>query len=731
MADITQSNDDEESTSEESREKKLLAQAHARFKTETEATNERRRVALEDLKFRAGEQWDQSIRAQRELDRRPCLTINKIPQFVQQITNDQRQNRPSLKVHPVDSAADPETAKVIQGLVRHIEYNSSADAAYDTAFEGAVIGGFGYWRVITEYADPASFDQEIMIKRIPNPFSVRFDPHSVEPDGSDAEWASVEEILSKDEYRAKYPDSEMASADSWDMVGATNPDWIEDGSARVAEYFYKEYVKKQIALLQDGSIVEKSKVPKGTPIVKERMARIPAIKWCKINGCEILEETDWPGMYIPIVPTYGQDLNVDGDRILEGIVRHAKDPARAYNYWNSAQTETIALAPRTPWIVEEGQVEGYEDDWASANTRNHAYLKYKGKSINGQPIGPPQRQAFEPAIQGITQAMMMASDNIKATTGIYDSSLGNRSNEVSGVAIQRRNQQAQTSNFHFVDNLNRSQKHTGRIVVDLIPYVYDTARVIRIIGDEEAQELVSVNQPIIVDGKPIIYKLDTGKYDVTLETGPSFASKRQEAAASMMEISKTNPQMMQIAGDLMVKNMDWPGAEQVAERLKKMLPPQLQEPDKNAPPVPPQVQQKMQQMSKMVEDLTTQLHKVHDERDQKLLELESKERIEFKKLEVQLEIERAKLDAKDSLALLSAEISGIENRLKMLNVGIPMDAEQQQMDQAQAPQGMPPQEMPPQQMPGGPPAGAPMDGPNPSGGGSPGQPMGQPEGSMQ
>lgn len=719
---------EEESSTEESRQKKLLEQAHARWKLADEATNESRILALEDLKFRAGEQWDEHIRAQRELDRRPCLTINKIPQFVQQITNDQRQNRPSLKVHPVDDKADVPTGKVIQGMFRHIEYNSSADAAYDTAFEGSVTGGFGFWRVATEYADPMSFDQEIMIKRIPNALSVRLDPFSIEPDGSDAEWGSVEQILSKEEYRAQYPDSKLAGPDEWETVGNAVPDWMPDGAARVAEYFYKEYQEKQIALLPDGTVVEKSKVPDGVKPIKERKARIPVVKWCKINGCEVLAEKEWKGKYIPIVPVYGQELNIDGKRVLEGIVRHAKDPARAYNYHNSAQTEAIALAPRTPWIIEEGQVEGYEADWESANTRNHAYLKYKGKSINGQPIGPPQRQTFEPAIQGITQAMMIAGDNIKSTTGIYDSTLGNRSNESSGIAIQRRNQQSQTSNFHFIDNLNRSIRHTGRICVDLIPFIYDNERVVRIVGDEDVQELVKINGPTEKDGQQIIYSLNTGKYDVTLDTGPSFASKRQEASQAMLELSKSMPVIGQAAPDLVLKSMDVPGASEMAERLKKTLPPGLvDDPKDKKQQLPPEVQQHMKQMDQMIGDLTQKLHQAHDERDQKTLELESKERIEFKKLEVQLEIERAKLSAKDSLAMFDAEISSIERRLQMLNVGVPIEQDQEQPEQPQGP--MMGGAAPMQGQPEG--AGMGMGQGTPTGGESPGQPMEQPQGPMQ
>lgn len=698
---------------------KLLEEAKARFKLAEEAWRDIRKEALEDLEFLTGKQWPDDIKAERARDGRPCLVINKLPQSVKQVTNDQRQNRPSIKIHPIDDRGDIETAKVIQGMIRHIEYNSSADAAYDTAFEHAASAGFGFWRVVTDYVSPLSFDQEILIKRIPNPFSVYFDPYSQEADGSDANWAFVTEDLSKDEYLAKYPSTKLAEAyksgGGWESLGDQSPDWIKSDGCRVVEYFYKEFVEKEILLLSNGSTVLSEALPSqglptGVEVLKKRKAPVPVIKWCKLNGVEDIESTEWPGSYIPIVPVYGQEYNINGKRILEGIVRNARDPARMYNYWASAETEAIALAPRTPWIMVEGQDEGYEADWASANRRNHAVLKVKPLSINGQPAPLPQRNAFEPAVQAITQARMMAADDLKSTTGIYDAALGARSNETSGRAILARNNQAQTSNYHFNDNLTRSQKHTGRILIDLIPKIYDTERTIRIIGDEGDERVVKLNTEFEENGEVRIYDPSAGKYDVSVDLGPSFATKRQEAAQSMLEMTRAVPQIMQIAGDLLVKNMDWPGAQELAERLKKTLPPGLAE-DKSKKPLPPEVQAQMQQMNQMVEQLTGKLNELQSEKEQKLLELESKERIEFKKLEVQLEIERAKLDAKDALALLSAEIAQIENRLQTLNIAAPIKSADQaeQPEQMAQPGQQQAQEFPmPQQPQASPDAGAPM-----------------------
>lgn len=672
-------------------DEKLLEEAKSRFQSAEQAYSENRIDALDDLEFASGKQWDDAIKSDRTRDGRPCLVINKIPQFIQQITNDQRQNRPAIKVHPIDDDADVETAKIIQGLVRHIEYDSNADVAYDTAFEGAATCGFGAFRVITEYENPKSFNQSIKIKAIPNQFSVLIDPNSKEPDGSDANWAFVTEDLSHDEYKTLYPKSEASSSEGFAQLGKESGSWKSDNSVRVTEYFYKEIEEKEICLLSDGRSVLKDEAEEivltahasgeDISVVKERTAKVPVIKWCKLNGIEVLEKTDWLGSYIPIVPVYGQILNINGKRILKGVVRDAKDPARMYNYWKSAETEAIALAPRAPYILAEGQVEGHERAWATANRFNHPYLSYKPTSVNGIPLAPPQRQSFEPAIGAITQASMGAAEDIKATTGIYDASLGGRSNETSGVAIQRRNSQSQTSNFHFVDNLTRSLRQVGRILIDLMPHIYDTARTARIIAEDGEQKVVKINEYFDEDGKPVIYALDAGKYDVTVDVGPSFATKRQEASQNLLELSRSMPTLSQAAPDLIVKSMDFHGAQELAERLKKTLPPNLIDDGKDkSKELPPQVQQQMQSMSQMVEQLTEKLHALQDEKEMKLVELESRERIEMAKLENSATIELAKLQSKEALNMLAHQISELDQRTQMLGMNQPFNHEQEQQD---------------------------------------------------
>lgn len=709
----------------------IIRDAQARFILAMEAETEIRRQALDDLKFRSGEQWPDNIQQDRNRDGRPCLVINRLPQFVQQITNDQRQNRPSIKVHPVDDGADEDTGKVIQGIIRHIEYNSNADVAYDTAFESSVTCGFGYWRIITDFTTPDSFDQEILIKRIRDRFSVFLDPYSQEPDGSDAQWCFITEDLAPEEYRARYPDSKLSGSD-WSSVGNNIPMWVREQSARVAEYFYKQMKEVRLHLLKTGEIVRDDELADrqaaaaqanlDASVVKTRIAKVPVIKWVKINGVEILEKTDWPGAHIPIVPVYGAELFFDGKKILESIIRNAKDSQRMYNYWASAETEAIALAPKAPYIVAEGQVEEYKLIWETANRRNHSYLPYKPTTTAGQLDPPPMRQAVEPAVQAITNARALAAEDLKATTGIYAPDPNQDASGASGVAIQKRNTQVQTSNFHFVDNLTRSLRHTGRILVDLIPQIYDTARAQRIVGDDGTHSVVRINERYKDKntGEEKIYSLDVGRYDVTVDTGPSFQSKRQESAAAMQEITRGNPDLMNKMGDLMVKAMDWPAAQEMSDRLKKFLPPGVaDDPASAGMKIPPQVQQHLTQLQQQNQALIQHLQQATQVINTKQVEenaktsregrvLASRELIEKLKIAADIEINLAKLGSQSSIALMQQQVAATKHLLDLSVASGPIDDD----DETSAPG------------PSGGQSALPGQGaPQPTGGSAPGTPM--------
>jgi hypothetical protein len=340
-----------------------------------------------------------------------------------------------------------------------------------------------------------------------------------------------------------------------------------------------------------------------------------------------------------------------------------------YNFWVSAETEAIALAPKAPYIGAEGQFEGHEDQWDSSNRRNLAFLQYMPKTLaNGQPAPPPQRNAFEAPVGAITNARMQSSEDMKATTGIYDASLGNRSNENSGIAIQRRNHQAQTNNFHYVDNLTRSLNHSGRILIELIPKIYDTPRAIRIIGENDQAEIQLINQLVMKDGEPKDLKLNHGKYDVSVSTGPSYATKRQETVDQFLQLIQSYPRLAELSGDILVKNMDVEGADEISERLKKTLPPGiLEEMGDDKAKIPPEIQAQLQQMTQVIEQMTGQLNQAQDKIERKTLELESKERIEMLKAETDLRIALLKEDSADSRESFRAEINQLDQKQKVLS----------------------------------------------------------------
>lgn len=647
----------------------VIEVALKRFKLCVEAERSIRELALEDLRFRAGQQWPEHIKSERDRDMRPCLTINRILPAIRQVTNDQRQNRGAIKVSPVDDKGDIETANVLQGLIRNIEYTSNADVAFDTAFDAAVTGSFGYVRVITDYTEPNSFDQVLKIMRVRNPFMIYVDPDTREVDYADAKFAFVVELLTAEEYKSAYPKSELAGIDDWSSIGDQSPDWVTKDHVRVVEYYSLVKEQDTLLLLRDTrtgqerailkSIFGDEELPKGLEVLAERSTETVKTKWCKLNAIEILEETDWDDDEIPIVPVLGDELDIDGKRVLEGMVRHAKDPQRMLNYWKSAETEAIALAPRAPWVGAEGQFEGHPE-WDTANTRSHSKLEYKPTSLNGQPVPRPERLAVEPAVMAITNASFGAADDIKAVTQVYDAGLGQRSNETSGRGIIARQQQGQLGNFHYIDNLTRARRRVARILVRMIPKIYNTPRILRIIGEDDTVETVAVNQRTKRNGVERVFDLTTGRYDVIVQTGPGFATRRKEAVESMMGVITANPDLMGTIGDLVIKNMDWPGAQEISERMKKMLPPQLQEGEDGQPPVPPQAQQKLEQYGQMIEALTKQLNEANDALKTKSLELASRERIEEGKAQLELRLAQLKLDSQEAIALLQAEVDAMK-----------------------------------------------------------------------
>ena len=631
----------------------ILTVARSRLDMAVSALAESREDEIDDLRFYAGSpdnhwQWPADVLATRgavqgqTINARPTLTINKLPQHVRQVTNDMRQNRPGAKVIPVDDNADVQVAEIFNGMIRHIEYISDADVAYDTACENQVAYGEGYITLMTEYCDPNNFDQDIKIGRVRNSFSVYMDPLIQDPTGADAKWCFITEDLTKAEYERQYPDAApISTLQSLGVGDQSISNWLNEDTVRIAGYYYIDYEKAKLNLYPGGQTAfsgtpedEQMKLVYGKP-KRTRESINPKVRYCKINGYEILEEKEWAGKWIPVIRVVGNEFEVDGRLYVSGLVRNAKDAQRMYNYWVSQEAEMLALAPKAPFIGYGGQFEGYEDKWKTANTNNWPYLEVNPDVTDGQGAVLPLPQRAQPpmASTGLLQAKAGASEDIKSTTGQYNASLGMGSNERSGKAILARQREGDVGTYHYGDNLTRAVRHVARQLVDLIPKIYDTQRIARIIGEDGETKMVKINpeqpEPVkqIVDQQGVviekIYNPGVGKYDVVATTGPGYATKRQEALEAMAQLLQGNPQLWQVAGDLFVKNMDWPGAQEMSKRFAKTIDPKILQDDDKSPELQA-AEQQIQAMGAEMENMHAMLQNV-----QKSIEMQDLERKEF------------------------------------------------------------------------------------------------------
>ena len=593
----------------------IIDEAKQFLKLCNDAETMNRQQGLEDLKFvSAGEQWPVELQNSRNLESRPILTINKLDGYCRQVTNQQRQQRPRIKVHGMNNQSDAKTAEVLEGICRHIEVNSNADNAYDTAFDYAVRMGWGFIRLITKYVADDSFDQEIYIDAVDNPFTVYFDPNSTRIDGSDAERCLVTTMISKDKFKVMYPGADDGGGTSFTQrgTGDSQSEWITKEDIRVAEYYYAVMEKAKLYQLSDGTVqyaegkdfFERVEAA-GLTIENERESYKRTIKYKKLTAIEVLEERDWPSKYIPIVPVYGRHVVVGDKRHKFGIVRHAKDAQRMYNFWQTTITESVALAPKAKWLMAEGQDEGHENEWAAANVKSFPLLRYKQTDIDGQPAPPPQRLQPEPPPSGVMAASAAINQDIATLMGIYDPSQQLPGN-ISGKALNGQQQQVDLTNFDFYDNLTKSIAHVGKIILDLVPKIYDTQRVMRIIGADGKPDLVTINEAKQNEQGvwEVLHDTTIGQYDVVMETGPGYNSKRQAAVEAMMPLFTGNPDLFQMAGDLMFRNMEFPGAEVIADRLAAANP--LAQIDEKSD-IPPQVQMQLAQGKQQVQQLTQQL----------------------------------------------------------------------------------------------------------------------------
>jgi hypothetical protein len=578
---------DNSGSSEEDQLEDIHEEALEQFEQSQEVWEENQRRYEQDVKFaRMGEQWDDNDAERRRQDGRPMLTVNRLPSFIRQVSNDARQNKPQIKVMPQDSSGDPNTAEVLNGLIKNIENISKADLAYDTAIDCAASGGMGYFRVDVDYSDEDTFDMDIRINRILNPLTVYPDANSTAADSSDWNYCFITEMMPLDEFEVAYPD-----ADPIDFNAGSYTDrealWFEDKSVRLAEYWCRKQEEYDIHQLDTGDVVTDEMLDEmqdtldamGIQVVKTRKSTKSVVKRYVLNGQEILETDEWEGSFIPVIPVYGEEVYHEGERHFYSLIHFAKDAQRMYNYWRTTTTELVALAPKAPWIGPAGSFDTDLQNWQVANTETLPFLEYDGDV-------PPQRQPFAGPPAGALQEALNASDDMKSVMGLHDASMGAQSNEISGVAISKRVREGDTSTFHFIDNMSRAIRHAGIVILDLIPHIYSQDRILRIIGQDEQPQTVRVNAPFQSKEEMLpdhakdqmeainsVYDLRVGKYDVVVKAGPSYTTQREEARNSMIALLQAFPQAAQVTGDLVVESMDWPNADAFAKRLKAILPP--------------------------------------------------------------------------------------------------------------------------------------------------------------
>ena len=673
-----------------------------RFHSAQTASAENRKEALIDKNFKNLQQWPQGIKDARENEGRPALTFDQLNPSIRQLCNQQRSSRPGIQINPVSDGADEATAEILQGLIRNIEQNTDAPAseAYAWAFEDAVSIGLGYWRLNTCYCSPEGFDQELVIERVLNPESVSVDPASIKPHQADAQWYILTQDFERKEYERRWPNSDLASLEDFTELGNQAPDWFPDEKIRVAEYWYLDYVTTKLAQLADGSIVDADQVPEGTQIVSTRTAESPQCRYALVNAVEILdgEKTKgrlWPSdtrpsRYLPFIPVMGEELFVDGQRIRRGIIRAARDPQRAYNFERSALTEGVALAKSPPWIADAEQVEPFRDLWESQASRNAAYLPYKSKSVDGSLVPPPQRNIANPPIEGIVVAINLNRQDLHAITGYYDQSDPSRKNaDQSGRAILARQETSSTGHAHYLANFRAALVYSGKLLVHLIPAVYDRpGRIIRILGLEDQMRQVMLNQPFqqqtpkappqpvppetFQPGMHQFYDLNVGRYDVTVTVGGSYSTRRQEAVDVGMKLMEVLPQQAPLIAPTVIEQMDGPGHAQIAKILKKATG-QL---DPSEGPDPRMLQMQLQQLGQRLQQ-ATDIIKTDQVKQQATVE---KARIEA---QASIALQRMKDATSIAVAEINARAKGVVSQQEAIHEAIAL-AQQQQFESQQA-----------------------------------------------
>ena len=634
---------------------KIVKEAQKRFNQAAEWESSARDHWLDDTRFAEGDddnlyQWHESVRSMRNKTK---LTINLVRAHNKLVINDALQNKQGIQVKPVSHDASYDAAQIYDGIIKHIEYISDAQAAYDTATNHQVIGGWGYWRITTDYVNDIDPDEEIRITRVADPHSIYLDPNIQTYDGSDARWCVIIREVSKDEFEEEYPDSPLS-----DFRGdvSTSQSWVKKDTIRIAEYFRKTIKKKdRIHILDDdnNSRVRESEVKEAfaelpeenEPITqtlkrhsrKSRDTQEEIIEWFKIVGDKVVDENIWPGKYIPIVRVIGEETIIDGKLDRKGHTRHQKDAQRMYNFHASALVDTIANQTKIPFMVAPEAIQGYETEYANANIENRPFLPYNHKDEDGNPLPVPVKIPPPAMPNAYNEVLSLSTEQLRQVTGQYQATQGMPGNETSGKAIQARQRQGDTATYHFINRLAAAIRFSGKIIIDLIPHIYDTERVIKILGEDGTEQAIKIDpnsaqahqqlqNPEDDDFNPTeiaaVLNPTIGIYTVEADIGPSYGTRRQEAYNAGIQMITQAPELMKVIGDLVIKNADFPTANEMSKRLRRMVPPQLLTDQTN--PQLAQLQAQNAQAMQVIQQLQAQLAQKQQELELKVYDAQTK-----------------------------------------------------------------------------------------------------------
>lgn len=608
----------------------VVEEARERFDRTSEFEGSWRPKFINDLKFAHadsdnGYQWPNAIRRARDVDTRPCLTMNIVRQHNLQIVNEAKRNKSEPKVIPLGNGATAESAEVVRALIRHIGHQSNAQAARTTAREFQVAGGIGWWRIVTDYEGPDSFDQEIFVRPVQDPLSIYMDPDCQQKDCSDGKFAFVFDVVTKVEFEKAYPEISMPGPTPLGL-GSMDSDWIAEDHIRVCEYFRKvPKADKLVSFLHGGQRrqIRHSKLPSNLrkKILDDPQTRIRSVfddevEWYLIAGQTVVDQTIWPGRWIPLIRCIGEETMIDGILDRKGHTRAMKDAQRMYNYNASAEVEFVALQGKTPWVAPAKAIEGYETYWNTANNQNHSVLPYNDVDDENpeRQIAPPQRTQPPTSAPAFQMGMETAFNQMMMTSGQWQNQMGMGGNERTGRAIAERQEQSDTSVFHFQDNFEDSLRYEAKQLIDLFPKVYDTKRVKKILADD------GVSMEVVIDpGSRQAYLAEQGHqndiirrvfnptlglYDIAPTFGPAYGSRRKETSDALTLILTQAPGLTGIIGDLLLRSLDFEEAQEAALRLKRMVPPMAlgQGPSQSEQQLQAQVQHLTGLLSKVLQD---------------------------------------------------------------------------------------------------------------------------------